>query len=286
MRDTFFDGLRDFVFRVFVILTIALVLASIVRADPKDAVVRIPSHGGSGTVIATGKGWSLILSAGHCFEKEAARKAITVDAPFVVPVSNRQDISRLETGSTKVGVELLAHECDDSTIDLSLIRVNYGPLPYVAPVAPAGFNPGACLSIGYDEMALPGQVRPASIVGYRAGFTYTKERPWHGRSGGALIDRNTGYLVGVVSGYTGPRNHQELDGVHRGVYASHHSILSFLKKCKAISYEDAPCSPKCPNGQCPRAFEPNMPNVPNVRFALPEQWLPAPSCPNGQCPRR
>ena len=47
--------------------------------------------------------------------------------------------------------------------------------------------------------------------------------PWHGRSGGALIDRDAGCLIGVVQGY-------EIGGERRGLYVSHEAILKFLGK--------------------------------------------------------
>lgn len=192
-----------------------LLLVSTARGEPKDAVIRMPSHGGSGTVIATGEGWSLILSCAHCFQGGDARKPIALDVP----------VNWSKAPPKKVGVQLLGVQPAD---DLALLKLGYGPLPFVAPVAPSGFKPGVCWSVGYDEMALPPQCRPAHVLSVSGNVTWTRERPWHGRSGGGLIDQRTGYLVGVVSGYTGPKNRVEVQPGAQGVYASHPAILRFL----------------------------------------------------------
>src|SRR5262249_28648624 len=76
----------------------------------------------------------------------------------------------------------------------SLLELNDGPLYYVCPVAPAGHRPGRCVSVGYDEMRLPARKASASLLGSDRGITFTREMPWHGRSGGALIDLDAGRL--------------------------------------------------------------------------------------------
>src|SRR5579872_711546 len=166
----------------------------------------MPSHGGSATVIYSVQGRTLLLSCGHCFSSQADRqKRIEIVAPSPAPGA-----SPVRTG----GIRLVAA---DAKLDLSLIEMGYGPLPYVCPVA-ASPTPGVALSVGYDEMKLPPQKRPAHIVPPLSGpdSTFTKERPWHGRSGGALIDP-AGQQIGVVSAYTGPSNHRELSGNEHGV---------------------------------------------------------------------
>jgi hypothetical protein len=250
--------------RVAFFLCALCALCGYASAEPKDAVVRIPSHGGSGCVISTGPGWSLILSAGHCFEKCTKNecKPIVLDIPF--PMAGSGDPRQ---ASQKAGVKLLQAECNDQ-VDLSLLFLNHGPLPHVTHVAGDGFRAGSCISVGYDEMALPCRVRPATILAAGPSFTFTRERPWHGRSGGALIDVKTGLCVGICSGYEGPRNHLEIDGMYRGVYASNQSILEFLRRCKSISMDERRETHGCPNGQC---FPP---------FGAPF------NCPNGQCPKR
>jgi hypothetical protein len=218
------------------ILIASLFLASGVRAAPEHAVVRIPSHGGSGTVIATGEGWSLVLSCWHCFKGEtpASHRPIALDVPVPQP------------GSAKnVGVKLVA--LGDAEVDLALLRVPYGPLPYVAPVGPPDMRPGACWSVGYDDMRLPARVRPARVAGSAGRWgeiTLTYERPWHGRSGGALIDQGTGYLVGVVSAYEGPSNRAERHPPFHGVYVSHRAILRFLRHHGYLRDADEPAAPR------------------------------------------
>jgi hypothetical protein len=179
-----------------------------VAAEPADAVVRLPSHGASGTVIHTEKGRSLILSCAHAFEGLARATPIQLDVPCRNP------------GSPRSGrIRLLAV---DYRLDLSLLELNDGPLDYVCPVAPAGYRPGRCLSVGYDEMRLPARQAMATLLGSDRGITFTREIPWHGRSGGGLIDRDAGCLIGVVQGY-------EVGGERRGLYVSHEAILKFLK---------------------------------------------------------
>ena len=203
----------------FVAISVIFLFAQAAFANPEDAVVRITSHGGSGVVIATGPGWTVVLTCAHMFQGGDATRRIAVDAPFPRPGPPR-----------KVGVQLVGLARSGEG-DLAVIQIQDGPFPYVAEVAPADLSPGPCWSIGYDEMRGTALKRPASIVG-QAGqnTTLTRERPWHGRSGGGLIDAQTGYLVGIVSAYEGPSNRAELANGHHGVYASHGAIWRFLRK--------------------------------------------------------
>src|SRR5262249_49877161 len=54
-------------------------------SEPPDAVVRLPSHGASGTVIHTANGRSLILSCAHAFEGKARMTPVTLDVPCLRP---------------------------------------------------------------------------------------------------------------------------------------------------------------------------------------------------------
>lgn len=185
-------------------------MASPVIGGPQDAVIRIPSHGGSGTVIATGEGWSFILSCAHMLEGADIKKPLAFDVPVGV-----------KRNPQKAGITILAVRF---STDLSLLQLNAGPLPYVTPIAPRTFKPGRLLSVGYDNMKLPAQVKEATVLASNAENTWTREKPWHGRSGGGLIDAQAGYLVGVVHGY-------EVDTPTRkgrGVYVSHAAILKFV----------------------------------------------------------
>jgi hypothetical protein len=249
-------------FRPLIALVVMVPLA---QAAPEDAVVRIPSHGGSGTVIATSGpdtqhpgGWTLILSCAHLFWQQDSlgrpelsqrflQKTMTFDAPVPTPETPKQ-----------VGSKMLA--IGSPSCDVVLIKLNAGPLPYVAPLAPVGFQPGRCWSVGYDEMKLPAQKRPATIVQEDlGGITLTRERPWHGRSGGGLIDARTGYLVGVVSAYEGPSNRAELQRGYHGVYVSHRAILTFLRE-RGYLRDDR--SHFTPQDQSPRPFPPFIPMPP------------------------
>ncbi len=211
-------------------------------AAPQDAVVRINSLGGSGTVIKTSgplqghpAGVSWILTSAHMARQNIR---ITIDAPDPAPVAAQPVASKI------VAV--------DKAADLALILFEKGPLPYVCPVAPVGAVPGRLLSVGYDDLQWPAKQRTAHLLGVPTAFTYinaditgqqytarsgdeanfvlTQELPWHGRSGGALIDVDKGVLVGVVSGYRGttPRSWAEVKPGCSGVYTSHKAVLAFL----------------------------------------------------------
>ena len=238
-----------------------LIVASVGYSEPKDAVVRIPSHGGSGTIIATGQGWTLVLSCAHCFEG-VAPKPIVIDMPHPSPGS-----------PSKVGIQLIA--CGRTSVnDLSLVKINSGPMPYVTPVMSANERPsGECWSVGYDEMKMPAQCRPAKIVRSNissSGIITTDARPWHGRSGGGLIDKATGKLIGVCSAYSGPSNHKEYHPGYNGIYVSHETIVRFLVQNKVMQEQpQLPSQPfqiqqrgfdggypggNCPGGNCPQPF--------------------------------
>jgi hypothetical protein len=177
-------------------------------AGVEEAVVRIPSHGGSGTVVATGKGWSLILSCAHMFDKiETRAKAIELDVPLP------------STGAPEhAGIKLIGI---DYQADLSMIQFGVGPLPHVCGIANAAFKPGANVwSVGYDDMQAI-TVRKATILGTAGNKTYTVEIPWHGRSGGALMDASANALIGVVHGY-------ETINQKRGMYVSLATIHAFV----------------------------------------------------------
>jgi Trypsin-like peptidase domain len=182
-----------------------LCIASIASADPQKAVVRLPSHGGSGTVIATTASHTYILSCAHAFQAEDAVKPIQIDG------------QQVPAGPPRLVAVDYEH-------DLSLIEIPAGNAPNVAPVAGPGHKPSAhLLSVGYDEMRLPATERPVHIVKTDNDITWTREPPWHGRSGGALLDLDQGVLIGVVSGYV---NYPE----GPGLYVSHRDIGIFLEQ--------------------------------------------------------
>jgi hypothetical protein len=219
--------------RPSLLLFAALVLAAghgQARAVPPCtlAVVRLPSHGASATVIDTRPGVTLLLGCAHAFQGVDRLRPICLDVP--VPLA----------GPVRTApIRLLDIDYD---ADLSLIQLQEGPLPYVAPVAPAGHRPGPhLLSVGYDAMRWPALPRPTTIVRATGSITFTRERPGHGRSGGALLDEDGGVLIGVVQGY-------EIAGPRRGLYASHAAILQFLERQRAgpVARPIPPGLPACP----------------------------------------
>ena len=111
----------------------------------------------------------------------------------------------------------------DHDLDLSLIEIDNGPFFYI-PVAPPGHQPSQnLLSLGYDNMAWPVTNKTATLLLTDGNWTFTREKPWHGRSGGGLIDANARVLIGVVHGY-------EVKANGRGIYISHAAIRTFLAR--------------------------------------------------------
>jgi hypothetical protein len=184
--------------------------------DPALATVRITSHGASATIIATSPGRSWLLGCAHMFLGPDDRPDPgLLQGPFRIdgPV---QPYARAGAAA----VRLL--DCDFA-LDLSLLEIDSGPFHHV-PVAEKGHKPSRRLrSLGYDEMNWPVTNRPATIVAAEGDTTFTAERPWHGRSGGGLIDIKHRCLIGVVQGY-------EIWPTRRGLYVSHAAILRFLAK--------------------------------------------------------
>jgi hypothetical protein len=202
-------------------LVIALSLTARLHAlepavDPALATIRIKSHGASGTIVASTEGRSWILGCAHMFADEqgkpseaARQRPLKMDGP-VQPYAPRK----------KTASRLLA--CDYE-LDLCLIEVDNGPFHFI-PVAKVGHKPGVVLwSLGYDNMSWPVTKKPATILQTTGDTTYTREKPWHGRSGGGLIDAEARCLIGVVQGY-------EVWPNQRGLYVSHAAILRFLAK--------------------------------------------------------
>jgi hypothetical protein len=191
--------------------------------DPALATVRIKSHGASATVIATTHGRSWILGCAHMLtdgdgKPSAAARAgkFTIDGP-----TQPHAIRKL----APLPARLLAW---DYHLDLSLLVIDNGPFNYL-PVAAEGFRPGKDLcSAGYDNMSWPITVKAATILASGGDTTYTRERPWHGRSGGGLSDRDARVLIGVVQGYELP------PWGKRGVYVSHQAILRFLRSVSGL----------------------------------------------------
>lgn len=200
--------------RLIIIIISLLVLCIYVQANEHvtSAVVRIPSHGASATVIYTTSRKTFILGCAHAYTGQNKYKAMVIDVPS--PSSGTRGSSN---------PKLIAV---DYNADLSLVSLDVGPLPYVCYVGSDITRLGRCYSVGYDNMKLPDPGKPpvytANVITTQGQTTYTVEKPWHGRSGGALIDQQTNRLVGVVQGYeNGPGG--------RGMYVSHRAILRFIE---------------------------------------------------------
>lgn len=173
------------------ILTLVALATSCVPAPAGDgwkAVVRIPSHGCSGTALDARR----VLTAGHPFFGDAARTA------------------RLEAGRVRcaAAVVWVREDCD-----LALLAAD-ADLPFAAPVAAA--DSPAAWSCGFDRMG-PLAVMPCRYLGQSEPMRFTDNRPVEGRSGGPLLDAN-GDLVGVVVGYTPTR----------GLAASRAAVLAVI----------------------------------------------------------
>jgi len=156
------------------------------------------------------------LGCGHMFLDEAGRpseaerlRPFRIDGPPQPYAEKKRAAARL------IAV--------DHDLDLSLIEIDNGPF-YFVPVAKPGHKPGKNIwSLGYDNMAWPVTKKSATLLGTSGNTTYTLEKPWHGRSGGGLIDADSRSLIGVVQGY-------EVWPNPRGLYVSHSAIVRFLER--------------------------------------------------------
>jgi hypothetical protein len=184
------------------------------------AVACVPSHGGSATFIATfppdadhPQGVSYLLSCAHLLEDGGADKSISITAPAT---SGRQQPIRCRPRFV----------ASDKQVDLSLICMDYGPVPYVTPVAPRGHRvPNAAVSCGYDHLRWPGRRDCVSIFQITATEIWTHEKPIPGRSGGGLLDPQTGHVIGVCLARIEIRGNPSAG---RGVFCSLAAIHRFL----------------------------------------------------------
>jgi len=191
------------------------------------AVIAIRSHGCSGTVIATGPGWSDVLSCAHMFYANdghsISQERLHAALHTCGPAQPYARTGRCEAHLVRV----------DYRRDLSLIRIDNGPY-YCCPVAPAGYQPSRrLLSVGYDEMRWPAQQRWADVLSVQGDHVFTRQMPWHGRSGGGLLDPQGQCLVGVVEAYETPPP-------HRGLYVSLQAVHEFLAECRATATSPTP----------------------------------------------
>lgn len=189
-------------------------------------MVRCGSSVGSGTVIASVEGETLVLTASHVVEGAG---------PVHVEL-NRFNLGLERAGDVrgfprKVAASVAARDPDS---DLAILRVR-GELamPYIAQLARGEAPPApgtAVMSIGFDgggrPVGWPTRVRRVERLDMEKGggdrpFLVTEDPPEPGRSGGGLF-RADGALVGVCIGrakfdrgrriglYTAPANVREL----------------------------------------------------------------------------
>lgn len=203
-------------------LAVLLLAAASLFAQEKQAIVRIASHGITGTVIESRKDYSLILSCAHGFVEGGDRRgtAIKVDVPMPEGAAAPKSVGRPRL----IGL--------DVANDLSLIELPAGPFP-VIPLAPLGHRLGSeIVSCGYDEMKWQDGplLRRATVLGVNSGIIWTKEIPWHGRSGGPLVDVKAACVVGVVQGYevgVGPGGQKAYGD---GMYIATARVQAFVAK--------------------------------------------------------
>lgn len=178
------------------------------------AVVRIPSHGASATIIHTEKDRTILLGCAHAYEGANKDKPMEIDIPLKCGWRHLTQDQGFEAE-----IKLLVV---DESLDLSLVEIHVGPLPHVAPVPYRQYPHGRhLLSVGYDGMNETAVRVPTDILAVTPRTTFTRQRPIPGRSGGALLDLDHGFLIGVVQGY-------EIGGQKRGLYVSLPAILKFL----------------------------------------------------------
>jgi S1-C subfamily serine protease len=198
------------------------------RTFRPTVVVRRGSSQGSGTIIASIDGETLVLTAAHVVRD---RGPITVEL-------HRYNLG-LERSRPAQGVwprSLGAFvAAADTAADLAVLRIEkHAALPYVARLAPGHEEPAddsRVTSVGIDlgvELS-SWTTRLVESLWFELNesrderlFFITSRAPEHGRSGGGLFLDN-GELVGVCVG------HAELVRGHRiGVFASRESIRQLL----------------------------------------------------------
>jgi hypothetical protein len=233
--------------RYLIVATAVLQLLAVTRSifgleptnNPQLATVRIKSHGASATVIATTQGKSWILGCAHMLadDKGKPSPALRAKTFYIDGPTQLHAVYKISPGPAR----LVAW---DYQADLSLLVIDNGPFNYI-PVAPEGFKPGRNLySAGYDNMAWPITMKAATILISQGDTTFTKEKPWHGRSGGGLSDVDARVLIGVVQGYEVP------PWGRRAIYVSHQAILRFLRS------QDGPRPGRAPLGLNPFKISP------------------------------
>jgi S1-C subfamily serine protease len=191
-------------------------------------VVRRGTSQGSGTIIASIDGETLVLTAAHVLKAEG---------PIVVEL-HRYNVGRERTPAKPgswprtIPASLAAA---DTAADLAVLRIeNVVALPYVARLAPdqgplapdssvtsVGIDLGAKLTTWTTQLVKTVRFELNDSHSERL-FLITTHTPEHGRSGGGLFLAN-GELVGVCVGHAAL-----VEGRRMGVFASPESIRQLL----------------------------------------------------------
>jgi hypothetical protein len=193
-------------------------------------VVRRANSQGSGTIIASVEGESLILTAAHVIRNEGP---ISIELHrYNLGVESRSLGSFPGPWPRRLPVELAAV---DAASDLAVLRLRRTiTLPFVARLAPGEDEPPTdtvVTSVGIDlgQTLASWKTRMVELAwfemndsGAERPFLITEKIPEHGRSGGGLFTAE-GELVGVCIG------HAELvRGKRMGVFAARQSIRQLL----------------------------------------------------------
>jgi S1-C subfamily serine protease len=195
-------------------------------------VVRRGTLQGSGTIIASINGRTLVLTAAHVVEGQAPIKVEL----HRYNLGLERSPSRPGEWPRQLRASLVAV---DRAADIAVLRIDkMAPLPYVARLAAASHDypkGSTVISVGIDLgtklTSWTGRlVKSVSMLfndsDEERRFLITDRTPEHGRSGGGLFVAG-GELVGVCVG------HAELvKGRELGVYASIESIRALLEEAK------------------------------------------------------
>ena len=223
------------------------------RTYRPTVVVRRGTLQGSGTIIASINGRTLVLTAAHVMEGQAPIKVEL----HRYNLGLEQSPSRPGEWPRQVRASLVAV---DRAADIAVLRIDrMAPLPYVARLAPAASlypSGSTVISVGIDLgtklTSWTGRlVKSVSMLfndsDEERRFLITDRTPEHGRSGGGLFLAG-GELVGVCVGHA-----ELIKGRELGVYASIESIRALLEEAKltavvASSERRRPRSRRLPDG--------------------------------------
>lgn len=185
---------------------------------------------GSGTVVASYPGETLILTAAHVVEPEGD---LSVELqPYNLGVETNPE-QLADPWPRRLPGELAAR---DRAGDVAVVRVRGRmTLPYVARIAPVDVEPNRdelLTSVGVDgtnpltgwHTDVLGVPRLDIGKGGVSRFILTNRAPEHGRSGGGLF-RPDGTIVGVCVGRIEPK---QPDQTATGVFASIETIRALL----------------------------------------------------------